>query len=103
MPGAYWVGIDGYSDGTVEQVGTEQDWANGSPVYYAWFEVYPRFAYKIVNFPVTPGDTMAAEVKYLGNRTYKLTMTNPCLCLQPYAMIAHRVARPWCLRITGAV
>src|SRR5467141_4046937 len=38
---AIWVGIDGNSDRTVEQIGTEQDWTTGAPVYYAWFEMYP--------------------------------------------------------------
>ena len=34
---AVWVGIDGYaSDSTVEQIGTEQDVVNGTPVYQAW-------------------------------------------------------------------
>src|SRR5437867_12855510 len=33
-----WVGIDGYSDNTVEQTGTEQDMTPDGPEYYAWFE-----------------------------------------------------------------
>src|SRR5258707_3235045 len=36
---AIWVGIDGNSSKTVEQIGTEQDWTSGTPVYYAWFEM----------------------------------------------------------------
>ena len=39
-----WVGIDGYSSGTVEQIGTEQDLSRGTPVYTAWYEMYPRQA-----------------------------------------------------------
>jgi len=71
-----WVGIDGYSDGSVEQTGTEQDWSNGHPVYYAWFEMYPKSAYQILNFPVNPGDTIATEVQYNGNGSFKLTIVN---------------------------
>jgi len=71
-----WVGIDGYSDNTVEQTGTEQDWTSNGPVYYAWFEMYPKFGYRIVNFPVQPGDTISAEVKYIGNNSFKLTIAN---------------------------
>ena len=38
-----WVGIDGYSSNTVEQIGTEQDVsANGKTSYYAWYEMYPQ-------------------------------------------------------------
>src|SRR2546425_108089 len=71
-----WVGIDGYSDNTVEQTGTEQDWTPNGAVYYAWFEMYPKFGYRILNFPVQPGDTISAEVNYIGNNLFKLTIAN---------------------------
>jgi len=71
-----WVGIDGYSSNTVEQIGTEQEWTSAGPVYYAWFEMYPKFAYRINNFPVAAGDTITAEVSYVGNSNYLLTITN---------------------------
>src|SRR5581483_5818238 len=51
-----WVGIDGYSSSTVEQIGTEHDWHNGSQQNYAWFEMYPGGSYLISGFPLTPGD-----------------------------------------------
>lgn len=70
-----WVGIDGYSDGTVEQIGTEQDWSRGRAGYYAWFEMYPNNAYQIRNFPVKPGDTITAEVKYTSSG-FVLTINN---------------------------
>ncbi len=35
-----WVGIDGYSNSTVEQIGTEQDVVNGTPEYSVWWEMY---------------------------------------------------------------
>ncbi len=71
-----WVGIDGYSDNTVEQIGTEQDWAAGKAVYYAWFEMYPKSGYKIVNFPVVPGDTISAQVQLVGKGSFQLTIKN---------------------------
>jgi len=71
-----WVGIDGYSDNTVEQTGTEQDMTPDGPVYYAWFEMYPKFGYRIVNFPVEPGDTISAEVRYAGNNRFTLSIVN---------------------------
>jgi len=71
-----WIGIDGYSDGTVEQIGTEQDWSNGTPKYYAWFEMYPKFPVVIKNITVHPGDSISAEVKYNGNNFFVLSMTN---------------------------
>lgn len=71
-----WVGLDGYSDGTVEQIGTEQDWSGGSPHYYAWFEMYPKFGYQIVGFPVNPGDEISADVQYVSKGNFALTITN---------------------------
>ncbi len=71
-----WIGLDGYADSTVEQIGTEQDWSDGSAQYYAWFEMYPKWAYMIVGFPVNPGDRIAAKVEYLSKGAFALTITN---------------------------
>jgi hypothetical protein len=61
---AFWVGIDGYSSSTVEQVGTDSDCDAGKPQYYAWFEFYPHPSYSVNNFPVEPNDRISAEVSY---------------------------------------
>jgi hypothetical protein len=71
---AAWVGIDGYSDNTVEQIGTEQDWIWGRAVYYAWFEMYPKQAYRILA-PLSPGDNVTGEVKYTGGQ-FTLTLND---------------------------
>lgn len=71
-----WVGIDGYSDNTVEQTGTEHDCHRGRAQYYAWYEFYPQSEYLISSVPVHPGDTMKGEVKYVGNNTYTTTVTD---------------------------
>jgi hypothetical protein len=68
-----WVGIDGYSDGTVEQIGTEQDWI-GKASYYAWYEMYPNASYRIP-YAVSSGDTMTGEVKY-DNGQFVLTLND---------------------------
>lgn len=69
---SFWVGIDGFSSNTVEQIGTDSDCVSlngtsGTPTYYAWFEFYPGPFYEIL-FPsgVRPGDTMTAQVQYGG-------------------------------------
>ena len=64
---ADWVGIDGYSGPSVEQIGTDSDWVNGRPSYYAWYEMYPQAGYLITGITVRPGDTMSANVSYSGN------------------------------------
>jgi len=71
-----WVGIDGYSNGTVEQLGTESDWTRGGDSYYAWFEMYPSRAYLISGFTVRPDDIVTASVHYAGGTSYVLTITN---------------------------
>lgn len=71
-----WVGIDGYSDKTVEQLGTEHDWYNGQQHDYAWFEMYPNYSYEIVDFPARPGDVITASVEYEGNDVFLLSIAN---------------------------
>ncbi|MGA2557970.1 MAG: G1 family glutamic endopeptidase [Verrucomicrobiota bacterium] len=61
-----WVGLDGYETGTVEQIGTEQDWTGRAQANYVWFEMYPSGAYEITGFPANPGDTISAQVQYAG-------------------------------------
>jgi hypothetical protein len=71
---SFWVGIDGYSDGTVEQIGTDSDTNNkGQPVYYAWYEMYP--AYPVNLFQINPGDSITAEVSFQSS-AFTLTITD---------------------------
>jgi hypothetical protein len=58
---AFWVGLDGYENGTVEQTGTEADCEGKEPVYYAWYELYPERLY-VIPMEVSPGDEFHAEV-----------------------------------------
>ena len=68
-----WIGLDGDSSKTVEQIGIEQDYVKGVAVYYAWYEMYPKSLVKL-DLVIQAGDTISAEVKYLGNNTYQLTL-----------------------------
>jgi hypothetical protein len=66
-----WVGIDGDLSSTVEQIGTESDTAatakhDGTPQYYAWYEMYPAGSYFTTPYTVTPGDEITASVVYAG-------------------------------------
>src|SRR5919197_4952833 len=61
---AFWIGIDGDSSNTVEQIGTDSDCQDGVPTYYAWFEFFPFRPRFITTVPVAPGDVIAAEVTY---------------------------------------
>src|SRR5207245_678598 len=71
-----WIGIDGTSNNTVEQVGTEQDCRGGQAVYTAWWETYPG-PKTAISLAVKPGDTVRGEVRYVGNPSqFELTLTN---------------------------
>jgi len=73
---AIWVGIDGYTSNTVEQLGTEQDCSGGTQQNYVWYEMYPKNSYNVSNFPIYPGDVMTAEVKYTGSGKFQLSITD---------------------------
>jgi len=64
---SFWVGIDGFNSGTVEQIGTDSDISGGKPVYYAWFEFYPSPMSTITTLAIKPGDTISASVTYSGS------------------------------------
>jgi hypothetical protein len=68
-----WVGIDGYSNSTVEQTGSSGD-CNGSKAdYYAWYEMYPRNVI-VIKHKVMPGDQFTASVTHLSGTKYRLTL-----------------------------
>ena len=69
-----WVGIDGYTSSTVEQIGTDSDISGGKAVYYAWYEMYPSESVNL-NLTVQPGDTISAQVSY-GARGFTLQITD---------------------------
>lgn len=73
---AYWVGIDGYSSPTVEQIGTSHNYINGAVQNYAWFEMYPGGSYQINGFPLNPGDVISASVVYSGNNVFTMYLYN---------------------------
>ncbi len=68
---AFWVGIDGFNSGTVEQTGSEVDCTGRTAKYLAWFEMFPGPSQNYSN-PVAPGDHFTATVKYLGGENFSL-------------------------------
>ena len=75
-----WVGIDGYSSSSVEQIGTDSDVVNGQAQYYAWYEMYPSASVNITSLSISAGDTINASVTYLTSGThagqFQLTITD---------------------------
>jgi len=70
-----WVGLDGFSDSTVEQVGTSSQCFEGSDLYYSWYEMYPAGVVEVGRFS-DAGDGISASVTSSGSSfTLKLTDT----------------------------
>ncbi len=76
---SFWVGLDGYNSSAVEQVGTDADCngflGGGTPMHYAWFEMYPGETVTVTSVPVRPGDAISAEVSATG-ATFTLSLRN---------------------------
>jgi hypothetical protein len=69
-----WVGIDGYSDHTVEQDGTLGWCFEHHPTYFTWWEMYPAAVITVGN-ALHPGDRVAASVTRSGT-SYTLAVTD---------------------------
>jgi Peptidase A4 family len=100
-----WIGLDGDSSKTVEQIGIEQDYINGKAVYYAWYEMYPKSPV-ILDLSIQAGDTIKAEVQYLGNNTYQLSLddlndTSPQFTIQIESSKPIRSSAEWIEESTG--
>ncbi len=60
---SFWVGLDGYTSSSVEQIGTDSDCNGTTPSYYAWYEMYPNPSVTLPSqYVVYPGDHMTALV-----------------------------------------
>lgn len=71
-----WVGIDGWTSNTVEQIGTDADCNGKSPYYYVWYEFYPLNTVVISDVSIAAGDKFSASVTYEGDNEYTVTITN---------------------------
>jgi hypothetical protein len=85
---SFWIGLDGFNSGTVEQTGTEVDCSGRTPVYFAWTEFFPAFP---VNFPdtVNPGDHFTGSVTSNGGSNFTLRLAD--------------TTRGWSHAVTGSV
>jgi len=61
-----FVGIDGYSDTTIESIGTESDCVGTKYQYFAWYTLGTGVT-KITGFSVKSGDAILARVSYAGS------------------------------------
>jgi hypothetical protein len=71
-----WVGIDGWSSNTVEQIGTDADCNGSTPYYWVWYEFYPYGSVVINTVSIAPGDRFSASVTYDGDKYYTVALKN---------------------------
>jgi Peptidase A4 family len=59
-----WIGVDGFTNSSLIQTGTEEDYYNGAAHYNAWWEILPaaETAISTSSYPVSPGDRMSASI-----------------------------------------
>jgi peptidase A4-like protein len=72
---AFWVGIDGFTSGSVEQDGTLAECSGGTAFYFTWWEMYPRNSIQVVGQSLAPGDSITASVVRSGT-SYTLKVTD---------------------------
>jgi len=81
---ANWVGLDGFTNGTVEQLGTAAQCFEGVTYYYVWFEMFPAGTVEegtlaCINNNVDcpqPGDYISASVTVTPAGDYTLSLTD---------------------------
>ena len=81
---AQWIGIDGATNGTVEQLGTATQCFEGVEYYYVWYEMFPGGSVEAgtqacINNNVDcpePGDRISASVTATPAGHYTLSLTD---------------------------
>jgi hypothetical protein len=72
---SFWVGMDGDTSSTVEQIGASGDCVGTTPDYYSWWEMYPAGVHELTNV-TRPGDVFDAKVTYGGSGKYALFLND---------------------------
>ena len=72
---SFWVGFDGDTSSSVEQIGASGDCDGTTPDYYAWWEMYPAGVHELSN-TTKPGDVFDAKVTYGGSGKYTLYLND---------------------------
>lgn len=71
---SFWVGLDGYSSRTVEQIGADSDCSGGAR-YYGWYEMYPSPSHDF-HRAISADDVMHASVTYIGRGSFRLALSD---------------------------
>ncbi|WP_304595819.1 G1 family glutamic endopeptidase [Alicyclobacillus sendaiensis] len=87
-----WIGIDGFSNDDLIQIGTEQNYVDGRPQYFAWWEIRPAHPTEVIipSMDIAPGDAMEAQIRRDGHGRWTLALDDltedeQFIITQPYA------------------
>ncbi|HEY1617645.1 MAG TPA: G1 family glutamic endopeptidase [Streptosporangiaceae bacterium] len=72
---AFWVGMDGMNNATLEAAGTLGECYEGVAYYYTWWEMDPNTSVELVGSSIRPGDAIAASVTRNGS-AFTLSVTD---------------------------
>ena len=86
---SFWIGLDGYQNKSVEQLGTMSACNGTTPVYDAWFEMYPAYPVYFTN-RVHSGDHFTASVTVRGGAYYTLKIADITRGWRHTVYITHR-------------
>jgi len=72
-----WVGLGGFGQGRLVQIGTAIDCINGDSIDYSWHESLPKERREI-DTPVSikAGDRVWAQARWVGGSNYQLSLAN---------------------------
>ena len=83
---AFWVGLDGDTTSTVEQLGTEADCVGGVARYSSWYEMYPHKS-SPTSVAVLPGHNYHASVVSLGSGNFQLSLQDTTTGAAPFTTV----------------
>jgi hypothetical protein len=73
----YWVGLGGFDQRSLVQVGTESLCSGGKAVTSAWHESLPRERFSIrTGLPIAVGDRIWVQVRWLGGSGYRISLAD---------------------------
>jgi len=72
-----WVGLGGFGQGRLVQIGTAIDCVNGTSIDYSWHESLPKERREIdTPVSVKAGDRVWAQARWVGGSNYQLSLAN---------------------------
>ena len=73
---AHWIGLDGFSNDTVEQAGVVATCNGTTPEYAAWYETFPQFPV-YPNIAIRAGDSITVSVFFRrSTRRFEISLTD---------------------------